>query len=468
MKLLQGDQLDIDFSEIGFDLDKPQYSICPKCSAQIIQLSSGCKGCGWSQDEKLQGDKFEPAIQKPAARWFGGKWLIGGWISSHFPEHKIYVEPFGGMFSVGLQKSPSEIEIYNDLHEGAYNFWIQLRDRPNDLIPLINQTEFSRETLAWAKSDSKDALNQAHKFYCQCLLLFEGGGGRSSGTSEQRIERAQKHQHAHLWQISDRIQNLTIKNIDAFSIIKEYDSTETLFYIDPCYLPSTRNRGNNYRHDLTENDHVELAKLLNQVKGKVILSGYSSSLYASLYKDWNHFSKQAKTTSRRKNDEYIWLNFPTPGAKEKLSIPCLIKQPHQEPIDGIIIRETPGGVEGRGSKFDVQINDQVITIAKLYVYPKLPAEKKCRTDRDLSPCKKTRRERGEGSGYIEYRSVKRGAKTYEQLYYDYEIWRDGKVIEASRKYIPRKLEAKIIRMNQEKEPVEKILKVLNSKSRRKK
>ena len=38
----------------------------------------------------------------------------------------------------------------------------------------------------------------------------------------------------------------------------------------------------------------------------------------------------------------------------------------------------------------------------------------------------------------------------------------------SSKYIPKKMEAKIIRMNNEKAPVEKILKVLESKSKRRK
>ena len=145
---------------------------------------------------------------------------------------------------------------------------------------------------------------------------------------------------------------------------------------------------------------------------------------------------------------------------DNLSIPCEIKYPHQQSIDGLIIRD-------RGLELDVQIGDRVLPIAKLYVFPKLPARKKCRTTADLSPCKKSRRKRGEGSGYIEYREVKRGTKTYEQLYFHYEKWDKKRLINTS-KYIPKRLKAKIIRMNNEKVPVEKILKFLNSKSRRKK
>ncbi len=47
----EGDQLEIDFSEIGFDLDRPQLSICPKCSSDIIRLVDGCRICGWSESQ---------------------------------------------------------------------------------------------------------------------------------------------------------------------------------------------------------------------------------------------------------------------------------------------------------------------------------------------------------------------------------------------------------------------------------
>ncbi len=31
----EGDQLEIDFSEIGFDPDRPQLSLCPKCVSDL-------------------------------------------------------------------------------------------------------------------------------------------------------------------------------------------------------------------------------------------------------------------------------------------------------------------------------------------------------------------------------------------------------------------------------------------------
>ena len=42
----EGDQIEIDLN-----LDRPTFSICPKCSAQIIQLSEGCTNCGWLETQ---------------------------------------------------------------------------------------------------------------------------------------------------------------------------------------------------------------------------------------------------------------------------------------------------------------------------------------------------------------------------------------------------------------------------------
>ena len=85
---------------------------------------------------------------------------------------------------------------------------------------------------------------------------------------------------------------------------------------------------------------------------------------------------------------------------------------------------------------------------------------------ELSPSKR-QRSRGKGSGSVHYRTIKKKHKEYKQAYYHYEFWRDGDRLIKSSEYIPRKMEAKIMRMNNEKAPVEEILKVLRDRGKRK-
>lgn len=45
-----------------------------------------------------------------------------------FPDHKIYVEVFGGSGVVLLNKKPCRVEVYNDINKEFVNFWLVLRD----------------------------------------------------------------------------------------------------------------------------------------------------------------------------------------------------------------------------------------------------------------------------------------------------------------------------------------------------
>lgn len=48
-----------------------------------------------------------------------------------FPEHKTFIEGFGGAGHIMFAKNPSEIDVYNDINEGLYLFFKLLRDEKN-------------------------------------------------------------------------------------------------------------------------------------------------------------------------------------------------------------------------------------------------------------------------------------------------------------------------------------------------
>ena len=144
---------------------------------------------------------------------------------------------------------------------------------------------------------------------------------------------------------------------------------------------------------------------------------------------------------------------------DKLSIPCLIKQPHKQQFEGLIVGD-------RESKFDVRVDDRIISLPKLYVFPHFPSPKKCKTDDDISPSKisRSRRKKGTGSGYINWRVTKKNGKDYKQTWFHYELWDKGRQVKSC-VYIPKGKRSQIQKMNDEKVPVEEILKALRSKKK---
>jgi hypothetical protein len=141
--------------------------------------------------------------------------------------------------------------------------------------------------------------------------------------------------------------------------------------------------------------------------------------------------------------------------KSTLSIPCFIKQPKQPEVKGVIKQDL-------GDRFVVDISDELITISKLFVYPdfeqcssKIITPSTVKQHQDKNCSSKTRRQKGEGSGHIYYRTVIRNGKNYQQAYYQ---WRENG--QQRTKYIPKKLLSKVQKAELFKKPVTEILELL--------
>jgi DNA adenine methylase len=229
---------------------------------------------------------------KPLVPWYGGKARMASIIAAKLPQHRIYVEPYGGAAGVLMAKTPSHIEVYNDLHDGIVTLFKVVRDPGlcRKLLELLELTPYARSE--WRECNSSwasetDPVEKARKVYVTLAQNFVGqtsGGSWSFGgvKCDYNVAKTFYNSLEDIKAVSKRFQSVQIENQPAIQVMARWDSPDTVIYADPPYQPETRSKKpGSYLHELNTDDHVELLDFLLQAKSRIILSGYYSELYAS-------------------------------------------------------------------------------------------------------------------------------------------------------------------------------------------
>jgi DNA adenine methylase len=112
-----------------------------------------------------------------------------------------------------------------------------------------------------------------------------------------------------LWSAADRLKSVQIDNRPAMEVIRRYDTSETLFYIDPPYVTSTR-YGNrkSYDHEMDDNEHAALIDTLKRAQGYVVLSGYECEMYDRLLVGWAKHVTASRSNGQSNERECVWLS----------------------------------------------------------------------------------------------------------------------------------------------------------------
>ena len=265
---------------------------------------------------------------KAILKYPGSKWGKADWITSFFPPHHSYLEPFFGSGAVLFNKERSNIETVNDLDNNVVNLFEWIKRDPEKLAHEIYYTPYARRVYENAfVREPENSLEKAIFFY---IRLNMGHGFKTSGERvgwKNDVQGRERAYAAKDWceipqkilQAAERLRGVQIDNRPALELIPRFNYKNVLIYCDPPYMFRTRH-GKQYRCEMGDSDHEELLKALIKHKGYVVLSGYDTDLYNDMLKDWNRYETTSYTQAQTKKQEVIWLNYDPPGQQLSLRL----------------------------------------------------------------------------------------------------------------------------------------------------
>lgn len=278
-----------------------------------------------------KNSKPSPIMRRTTKRliafgWYGGKYSHLKWLLPLLPSCHHYCEPFGGSAAVLLNREPVPVETYNDIDGEVVNFFRVLRNDPDRLIRAITLTPFSREEFALACEidPNLDPIERARRFYVRARQVRTGLAQTASlgrWANCRNTSRAGMAGAVSRWlgavemlpEIALRLVRVQIENRPAIEVIQLYDAKDTLFYCDPPYVHETRGDQNSYAYEMTDEEHRELAQVLNSVQGFVAISGYDCELMNELYSPPKWFKNVAPSrtihSTKDKRTEVLWTNY---------------------------------------------------------------------------------------------------------------------------------------------------------------
>jgi DNA adenine methylase len=183
--------------------------------------------------------------------YYGGKQRISCHIVPFIRQisHSVYVEPFCGGAAMLFAKDwiiPNNHddyrEILNDTNEEIINLYRVCQTQQEEFLHLIQFTPYSEREYEKARSITKDPqkydeLWRAWAFYVNISQSFSNQLNKRWSKSVKGSNKAAvwNNKKGYLPQIMERLSSVHLSCCDALECIKDWDSPQTLFYLDPPY-----------------------------------------------------------------------------------------------------------------------------------------------------------------------------------------------------------------------------------------
>lgn len=260
----------------------------------------------------------------PVLKYPGSKWRMADWIIANMPKHGTYLEPYLGSGAVFFTKRPSTVETINDIDRHIVDFFKVLREHPDELARVVELTPWSRleyETYLTSSKEKdyflqdEDPIENARRLLIRMNMGFGSRSSDMGGWKHNVQTKGCGNSSSSLWKnipkriylAAQRLKDAQIECRPAVEVIGRYRYQDVLIYADPPYPLSTRHN-RIYKHEMTDQDHIELLGALDRHPGPVLLSGYGCELYDSRLTRWTRKTFKAFAEGGREREEVLWIN----------------------------------------------------------------------------------------------------------------------------------------------------------------
>jgi len=204
--------------------------------------------------------------------YIGGKNRLAERIIEIFPKHTTYVEAFAGGAQVFFHKEPSAVEVLNDLDGEIVNFFRVCQWHHEELIRYFRFAIVSRKSFDILKATDPATLTDIQRAARYLYILKNSFASlvrhsnyhwhvvQRPGFNLEKLPELLHNTHK-------RLERVQIECSPYEEILRRYDRSTTLFYLDPPYF-----RRKLYRYNLEDDEFPKLAERLAKLRGKFVLS----------------------------------------------------------------------------------------------------------------------------------------------------------------------------------------------------
>ncbi len=228
--------------------------------------------------------------------YLGGKSGLADTIIPKFPPHTCYCEVFAGAAWIFFKKSPSKVEVINDINSDLVTLYRVIQNHLDEFVRYFRWTLAARDEFNRLLEENPTTLTdiqRAARFY---YLLKSSYGARVKNqsfgyapTAPPRINILRIEED--LSAVHLRLARAYIENLSYEKLISNYDRPETFFYIDPPYWGCEDDYGKNV---FRSSDFDNLKTILKAIKGRFMLSINDVPEIREIFKDFQ--IEEVKTT----------------------------------------------------------------------------------------------------------------------------------------------------------------------------